>query len=274
MTTLVDELYLHRQAVQEMRDRCAESDTWVCSEALLYVVDTNEIVERMAIWTFPSDVKRVLKSMASDEWYIWARLRGTNRFEKVFFGVSCTSAGIYERPFSNHDGELVQIISFEKEDEPLQLTAELTLISFKQAEQMSKVHAVAKEAKECAEVKQTFPVLRTSEYLIAQEIVHMMDSTAEDVALAMKVLDDPKGHCWALTKKLEEMGRVGFDLLNVACASMASSGGNVCVYDNIWLVEEKMVPTSIQKSSACNVWDPVLMYNEHDRPSFHLVNLS
>jgi len=107
---LVDpDLLLHRQAVADMQGRCAGSDTWVCTEALLFVVHKNMIQERLAVWTFPSDGNRVIQSLTSggvDEYCIFARFYETDRFERLSLGVCRTNAGIYERPSSTHGDHL------------------------------------------------------------------------------------------------------------------------------------------------------------------------
>jgi len=148
----------------------------------------------------------------------------------------------------------------------------------------------ASQKESCFSEDETFGVLRTSEYIRARELVKNKDDySSEDIAAALKVMDDPKIDYWKLSNRLEEMGRVGSDLLNAAYASLPP-GGEVCVYDDIYLVEERVAQTSnsfmmsgcwaVQKSKTgkdircAKMWDPVLIFDELDCPSFKLINLA
>ena len=113
------------------------------------------------------------------------------------------------------------------------------------------------------------------------------DASLEEIASAQKVIDDPNMDYWKLSNRLEEMGRVGSDMLTAAYAPLPP-GGKVCVFDNIWLVQEAVTSNSFKMKGKWAVrnstdtgniqcykmWDPVILYDELDCPSFQLLCLA
>ena len=243
MPTIINqELLYQAEAIKDIQHRLPETRTWFCTEVLLYMVDENEFKKAKGVWTFPSDAHRSITSTSEcgdvEDYFVYVRLEGRKRFDKVLFGMCRKNAGGLEQivlpPIKS---QLVRIISIEKEGDPLRSINDFrTSLSNAQHVQnlATKYRDVGRGQDSLTGSKHV--VIRTSEYLAANEA---MKNDQGDFNANYTVMEDQLSTPWKLAKKLEDVGLVLVDRVDKPNASLPS-GGKALVYDNIWLVEETM----------------------------------
>ena len=298
----------HRQALQEYRVRCLGDDgsqPWVCAQALLYLLQGNTIIERLALWFFPSEHERCLVSQSPadasvQEYYIMVRLEGRAGLTKLSLGV-CFDGSEYKAPWElpspppspdPTEGIVLRIVSIERDGEPLKHPEDAGP-SLAAASHIKEV--VRKHAGKCetlpggGHLHSGFVVLRTTKYLEAKAVLESDDCGPEEWEKAVRQLEDPESHPWFLARRLEEMG-LGDKLVD-AEAKLRGMASRVEVAEGIWLVEERVPRESrefvlaarwaVQKSirgtgsiPKAKMWEPVVLLNREERPEFRLMRMA
>lgn len=295
----------HRDAIRDYRQKCDGMDPWVAVEALLYLSDGDKIVERYALWLFPSEHERFLIASSSegvDEYYIVVRLEGKNCLDKISLGV-CThnhhqytaSASTLHAPLELDptEGHVVRIVSIERDGEPLQRPEDASPF-LQNARHIREV--IRKHAGKCDSISTSetlhykFGVLRTSDYLKAKDMIASSEDCDDDEwHRALEVLEDPASYPWELANRVEALGAMS--LLRDAESHLLSSDGKLHVVDNIWLVDETLPLESsefvvatrwaIQKSikgtgsiPRAKMWEPLVVFNHQDSYEFRLVRMA
>lgn len=297
----------HREAIREYRQRCGGADPWVCAEALIYLSEGNRIIERYALWLFPSDSERCLvasNDKGVDEFYVLVRLEGKARLDKLSLGV-CKSPGTARATefAPSHatqgapvevdptEGHVVRIVSIEHDGEPLQHPEDASpyLPNAKHIREVIRKHAGKCESVSTMAMLHTkFGVLRTQSYLAAKATMDSDDCGPEEWKRALCQLEDPASFPWALANRVAELGAL--DKLKVAETGLLP-GGKVHIADDIWLVDEALPLESseflvaarwaVQKSikgtgsiPRAKLWEPVVMLNHRDELEFRLMRMA
>ena len=289
------EIKFHRQAVEEIHKRCKGFDSWVCAEALLYVVDGDKIVERLGLWVVPSANERFLISTSYenggvDEYYILVRLQGKNCLDKLSLGVCRTHSGKFSPSFQTPGapldvdptmGHVIRIISIERDGAPLHRPedADPTLSNARHIRDVvRKAGKPADLISASSTLHNKFGTLRTREYMRAKEML-AEDCSPEEWGLLMQVLEDPASFPWGLAEKLSEMGTEVVGRMTEAENRLLPCG-KLHVYEDIWLVDESLplesnklmtagrwaVKKSIQGAGSiprAKLWDSVVMHEDY-----------
>lgn len=303
-----EEAQRHRDAVREYRERCHGNDPWVCTEVLLYLLDGDKVVERYALWFFPSVRERFLISTNADrgvdEFYILVRLEGKNALDKLSLGVcKSTHDGISTfGPASSTpgapwdpdptEGYVVRIVSIEQDGEPLQHPEDASpyLQNARHIREVIRKHAGKCDAVSASEtLHHKFGVLRTEAYVKAKETLDADECGSDEWEAALHALDDPSAYPWALANRVAALGLM--DALADAETRLLPQGKRHIVED-IWLVDESLPLASsefaaasrwaVQKSikgtgsiPRAKMWEPLVIFN-HDEVSsdFRLMRMA
>ncbi len=238
----------HRKALAEYRSRCKGVDPWMCAEALLYLVDGPRIVEKYALWLFPSDSERFLMSSDDDgveEFYVLVRLEGKASLDKLSLGVSRDEAGTFRHAHGKvsdidpTEGQVVRIVSIEEDGHPLQSPEDASplLERARHIREVIRKHAGKCEAA-CAGTS-TFKVLRKQQYLAAKQAIETAESGADEWNEALQELESPDAFPWRLSNLVAASGNM--DKLHEAGMR---PDFKVHVVDDIYLVQEELPPCS------------------------------
>ena len=301
-----DEKQNHLDAVREYQQRCQGAAPWVCAEAVLYLLDGDQIGDRYGLWLCPSVHERFLISTSDqdgdggvDEYYILVRMEGKNRLEKLSLGVCKTrrdnrfgpSSGTPGAPLDVDptEGHVIRIISIERDGEPLHHPEHASPL-LENARHIREV--VRKQAGKCenvstATVHHKFGVLRTEAYIKAMETLEGDDCGDEELEAALEVVDGPASYPWKLANRVTALGVE--DRLQEAEHSLLPQG-KLHITEDIWLVDERLPLTSCQFAAAgrwavqksikgtgsiprAQMWESVVL---HDEPSseFRLMRMA
>lgn len=289
----------HRKAIAEYRERCRGADPWVSAEALLYLSDGDRMVERYALWLFPSESERFLVASNGeglDEFYVLVRLEGKASLDKLSLGVCKSASGGFLPSFSSHEpptgldpteGHVVRIVSIEHDGDPLQHPEDASpyLQNARHIREVIRKHAGKCNATPGMMRQQHFKVLRTTEYLTAKETMESDNCGPDEWDAALRKLDDPDSFPWRLANRVAELGAL--DKLREAEDAFLPDG-RMHIVDDIWLVNETMPSASseflvaarwaVQKSikgtgsiPRAKLWEPIVVLNHQDTPEFHLM---
>lgn len=296
----------HRDAIREYRQKCDGMDPWVAVEALLYLSDGDKIVERYALWLFPSEHERFLIASSDqhvDEYYIVVRMEGKNCLDKISLGV-CKSLSDNQYTASSStphapleldptEGHVVRIVSIERDGEPLQHPEDASPF-LQNASHIREV--IRKHAGKCDSISSSetlhykFGVLRTSEYVAAKEMLASDDCDDEEWHRCLEIVEDPASYKpWELANRVEALGAMS--LLRDAESHLLSSDGKMHVIEDIWLVDEELPSESIefvvagrwavQKSikgtgsiPRAKMWEPLVMFNHQESYEFRLMRMA
>jgi hypothetical protein len=303
----------HRQALQEYRARCQGQDgtgsSWACAQALLYTLQESTIIERLALWFFPSEHQRYLTSCSSldptvKSYYVVVRLQGSASLTRLSLGV-CFDGTEYKAPWELADpppspdpreGIVLRIVSIERDGEPLKRPEDAgpSLAAAGHIKEVVRKHAGKCETLSAGQSLHTrFAVLRTAGYLEAKATLESDDCGPADFERAIRRVEDPEEHPWRLAQRLEEMG-LG-DRLADACDRLREQVGasrvEVAEGPGIWLVHEEVPRESrefvvagrwaIQKSirgtgsiPKAKMWEPVVLSNHQERSEFRLLRMA
>jgi hypothetical protein len=300
----------HRQAIQEYRDRCDTSSAWVCAEALLYICDGDRIVERYALWLFPSEADRFLVSTCTtrddhrrvQEFYVLVRLEGRACLSKISLGVCQTGPESFQSASATPGaplevdptaGHVLRIVSIEKDGEPLHHPEDASpyLQNAKHIREVIRKHAAKCDHLSSSEtLHYRFNVLRTRAYLDAKEAIEREDCDSDTWSANITALEDPSSFPWHLANRVSELGTRGTTLLEQAEAALPPRG-TVHVVDDIWLVDEELPLSSsefvvagrwaIQKSikgtgsiPRAKMWEPVVVIGREGHGEFRLLRMA
>lgn len=273
----------HRNALAEYRERCKGIDPWSCAEALVYLVDGDRLVEKYALWLFPSDSERFLVSSNDDgvqEFYVLVRLEGKNCLDKLSLGVCRDTAQQFHHAYGTlseidpTEGHVVRIVSIEEDAQPLSSPEDASpyLQHAKHIREVIRKHAGKCEAGGSA--SSTFRVLRTQKYLAAKDAIESEDCCPEKWKEALFEIENPASFPWKLANRVAELGKTQTlrDLEN-------RKETRVHVVDDIYLVTEKLPTTSSEFLAAARwavhksirgtgsipkakMWEPVVVLDE------------
>jgi hypothetical protein len=252
-------------------------DPWVCAEALLYLLDGHEIVERYGLWIFPSPNERFLISTSGDvdEYYILVRLEGKNCLDKISLGVcktlsrytSTTSSMAFVTAYSPSSltpgapldldptqGHVLRIISIERDGEQLH-SPEDASPSLQNARHIREV--IRKQAGKCdvalspsETLHHKFGVLRTEAYVHAKEMLESDDCGEEEMEAALLALDDPASYPWKLANRVADLG-LGARMQEAENSLLPQ--GKLHIAEDIWLVDESL-PLATSEFAAAAQW--------------------
>ena len=284
----------HRKALAEFGERCQGLDPWKCAEALLYVVDGDRLVEKYALWLFPSDSERFL--IDKDEFYILVRLEGKDCLDKLSLGVSRNKDGVLchadkkEEGVDPTYGQVVRIVSIENDAEPLRNVEDAGPF-LHHAKHIRE--CIRKQAGKCGDsfsVSSTsFRVLRTKTYLDAKDRLEQGDLGPEEWTKALQEMEDSSSYPWKLVNLVAELGQLE------KLRELDGKGPNLLprehVVDDIWLVEEQLPLNSsefivasrwaVQKSirgtgsiPRAKMWEPVVVSSSSDEEIFQLMRMA
>lgn len=243
----------HRKAIAEYRARCKGADPWSCAEALLYLVDGPRVVEKYALWLFPSDSERYLVSSNDDgveEFYVLVRLEGKASLDKLSLGVSRDKAGAFHHAHGKlsdidpTEGQVVRIVSIEEDGQALPSPDDASprLDRARHIREVIRKHAGKCEAGADAS---RFRVLRTQAYLTARRAIEAADCGPEEWDRALQALESPDAFPWKLSNLVAEKGCM--DTLREAENALESQ---VHVVDDIYLVQEELPSTTSEFLAA------------------------
>jgi hypothetical protein len=243
----------HRQAIAEYRSRCKGVDPWLCAEALLYLVDGPRVVEKYALWLFPSDSERFLVSSDDDgveEFYVLVRLEGKASLDKLSLGVSRDKTGAFHHAHGKlsdvdpTEGQVVRIVSIEEDGQPLQSPEDASplLERAKHIREVIRKHAGKCEA---GAGSSAFHVLRTKTYLEARRAIETADCGPEEWNRKLLELENPDAFPWKLSNQVAASGHM--DRLHEAETSQEFP---VHVVDDIYLVQEELPQASSEFLAA------------------------
>ena len=298
----------HREAVREYKDRCqgAGSTPWVTAEALLYLADGDRIVERYALWLFPSETERFLTSTSTSpsssvhEFFVLVRFEGRGTLTKLSLGVCQTGRHAFQAAHATQDaplevdptaGQVLRIVSIERDGEQLQHPEDASPF-LHGARHIREV--IRKHAAKCDHISSSdtlhrrFAVLRTQAYLDAREALKQEDCDGDTWATNLAALEDPSSFPWHLANRVAGLGAMA--LLAQAKASLPARG-QVHIVDDIWLVHEELPLSSnefvvaarwaIQKSikgtgsiPKAKMWEPVVLVGRDGRQEFRLMRMA
>lgn len=253
----------HRKAIAEYRERCKGTDPWVCAEALLYLVDGDRLIEKHALWLFPSDSERFLISRndnGDEEFYVLVRLEGKACLDKLSLGVCRDKEGGFHDAHGTlseidpTEGQVVRIVSIEEDGQPLPTPDEASP-HLQHAKHMREV--IRKHAGKCEAGSGSAPafrVLRTQKYLAAREIVASGDCGPDEWKAALLEMENPSSFPWRLANRVAQLQQMD-KLRELEKASHANGGRGerVHVVDDIYLVTETL-PTATSEFVAAARW--------------------
>lgn len=267
-----DEVKNHRQAIQEYRETCDVTRSWVATEALLYLAhDGDKIIERHALWLFPNPNERYLIASSNEEghhnhvveeYYILVRFEGKNSLDKLSLGICKVAKGdthtqthtqTHEYTASSStehapleldptEGYVIRILSIERDGEPLQQPEHSSPL-LQNAKHIQEV--VRKHTGKISQISETlhykFGVLRTTEYLEAKDMLHSDECGTDEWYASLKTLEDQQNETssypWKLANRVAQLGLMA--KLRLA-ESQLLQHGKMHITENIWLVDETL----------------------------------
>lgn len=263
-----EEVANHRKALAEFRERCQDASTWKCTQSILYVNDGPRIIEKYALWLFPSDNERFLVSSSSSssspspndqdtpvhEFYILVRLEGRDKIDKISLGVCKDQHGRFteaQQAITDVDpteGHVLRIVSIEHDNQDLKGPDEASphLNQAKHVREVIRKHAGKCDAN--ANARPIFTVLRTQAYLDAKALLDNDYTDPDQWTQALAELEASRSNPWHLVNRVAELGAI-----NKLKDAKTSTTGNVHIVDDIWLVSET-TPTSSSEILVAARW--------------------